>query len=285
MASASSPPGSPALPDLRIVAVADLLLHERHDSQRCAPLAERLAAEQVLRNPPIVAAIGDGDTRFVVLDGANRVTAFEHLRLPHIVAQVVDYASDDVTLDCWHHLVAGIAPRDFAAALARLPGLEVEPADLAHARAQLARRAVLAFIAYPGGGLCTVRSVGTLHERVARLNDMVDLYRGAAQVFRVSTDRLDALLPQHECVGALVVFTRHEPAEVIELARIGAPLPAGITRHVIVRRALRIDMPIEALRDPAPLDDKNLWLAEWIRRKLAHRQVRFYQESTVVFDE
>lgn len=286
MGLASSTSASLALPDLRIVPVADLLLHERHDAQRCEPLAERLAAEQVLRNPPIVAAIGDGDERFVVLDGANRVTAFERLGLPHIAVQVVEYGSgDDVALGCWHHLVAGLPAREFALALARLPGLVVEPADLAHARAQLARREALASIAYPGGGLCTVRSEGTLHERVARLNDMVDLYRAAAQVFRVDSDQLDALLPHHDDVTALVVFTRHEPAELVELARIGAALPAGITRHVISRRALRIELPLDALRDAGRLADKNAWLGAWIKRKLALRQVRYYQESTIVFDE
>lgn len=291
MAAASSPvpspgPSSLALPELRILPVADLLLHERHDAQRCDPLVQRLADEQVLRNPPIVAAIGNGDARFVVLDGANRVTAFARLGVPHIAAQVVAYGSGgDVVLDCWHHLVAGVATRDFAAALAQLPGVAVEPADGAHARALLARREAIAAIAFPGGGHCTVRAEGTLHERVARLNDMVELYRGAATVFRVSTDRIEALLPQHDDATALVLFTRHDPSEIVELARVGAALPAGITRHVIARRALRLDLPLAVLADPGTLAEKNAWLGEWIRAKVAQRQVRYYQESTFVFDE
>lgn len=286
MAAASSPAPSLALPELRIVPVADLLLHERHDAQRCDPLVQRLVDEQVLRNPPIVAAIGNGDARFVVLDGANRVTAFERLGVPHIAAQVVAYGNGgDVVLDCWHHLVAGVATREFAAALANLPGVGIEPADGAHARAQLARREAIAAIAFPGGGHCTVRAEGTLHERVERLNDMVELYRGAASVFRVSTDRIDALLPQHETVTALVLFTRHDPSEIVELARVGAALPAGITRHVIARRALRLDLPLAGFAEPGSLAQKNAWLAEWIRAKVAQRQVRYYQESTFVFDE
>lgn len=285
---ASRPVPSLALPELRILPVADLLLHERHDAQRCAPLVQRLADEQVLRNPPIVAPIGDGDARCVVLDGANRVTAFERLGVAHIAAQLVPYAggSSEVVLDCWHHLVTGVATRDFAAALAQVPGLAVEPADGAHARALLARREAIAAIAYPGGGHCTVRAEGTLHERVARLNDMVELYRCAAQVHRVSTDRIDALLPQHgEAVTALVLFTRHDPSEIVELARVGAALPAGITRHVIARRALRLDLPLEVLAGPESLAEKNAWLEEWLRAKVAQRQVRYYQESTFVFDE
>ncbi|HRI17973.1 MAG TPA: hypothetical protein PL196_05580 [Burkholderiaceae bacterium] len=287
MATTSSTASAPALPELRIVAVADLLLHERHDTQRSEPLVRRLTDEQVLRNPPIVAAIGEGDTRFVVLDGANRVTACARLDLPHIAVQVVDYHSnsEDVALACWHHLVEGLATRDFAAALAQLPGVIVEPADAAHARAQLARREAIAAIAYPGRGHCTVRAEGTLHERVARLNELVELYRAAAQVFRVDTDHIEALLPQHPAATALVVFTRHEPAEIVELARVGAALPAGITRHVIARRALRIDLPLAVLGEPASLAEKNIWLAAWIRAKVERRQVRYYQESTFVFDE
>lgn len=285
MRSATPATAPPALPDLRIVPVAALLLHERHDTQRSEPLAERLHAEQVLRNPPVVAAIGDGDERFVVLDGANRVTAFRRMALPHIAVQVVDYHGADVALDCWHHLVVGGEPWTFGAALEAVPGLATEPADAVRARALLARREALAFVARPADGIHVIRGEGTLHERVACLNAMVDAIRAAAQVFRVASDDLDALLPQHEGVAALVVFARHEPSEIVELARIGAPLPAGITRHLIARRALRINLPLAPLAEPGSLAAKNAWLDEWIRAKVAQRQLRFYAESTFVFDE
>jgi len=34
-----------------------------------------------------------------------------------------------------------------------------------------------------------------------------------------------------------------------------------------------------------PLAEKNEWLAAWLRRKLADKEIRFYQESTWLFDE
>lgn len=280
----TTPQDPPALPDLRIVPVADLLLHEQHDVHRSGPLAHRLQADGVLRNPPIVAAI-NGDPRFVVLDGANRVTAFAALALPHIVVQVVDYDDADLVLGSWHHLVCGIGRAGFAGRLERLPGLIVEPAALLHARAQLARREAIAFIVYPGPDICTVRVDGTLHERAARLNDMVDVYRSDGRIFRVDTDSLDGLLPQHDDVTALIVFARHAPAEIVELARIGARLPAGITRHVIPRRALRVNLPLALLCEPKSLADKNAALDDWMKHKVGAKQVRFYRESTFVFDE
>ncbi len=284
MKNTPGPQAPPALPDLRIVAVADLLLHEQHDAQRSEPLIARLQSEDVLKNPPIVAAI-DGDGRFVVLDGANRVTAFEAMALPHILVQVVDYGDAELVLGSWHHLVAGVARDGFAAGLARVPGLIVEASGLLHARAQLARREALAFVVYPGQDVYTLRVDGSLHERVARLNDMVDIYRSGGRILRVNTDRIDDLLSHDDEVTALVVFARHDPAEIVELARIGARLPAGITRHLIPRRALRVDLPIALLRGPQSLADKNASLALWVKQKVARRQVRFYQESTFLFDE
>ena len=101
---------SSEMPDLRVLRVADLLLHEQHDAQRSDPLAQRIVSDGVLKNPPIVAPV-DGGPPFVVLDGANRVTAASALGLVHVVAQVVDYDDPALALDTWHHLVCGF-PRD-----------------------------------------------------------------------------------------------------------------------------------------------------------------------------
>ncbi len=48
---------SGGFPDLRIVAVSDLLLHERVDLERVTRLIDRLSADGILKNPPIVASL------------------------------------------------------------------------------------------------------------------------------------------------------------------------------------------------------------------------------------
>ena len=46
------------------------------------------------------------------------------------------------------------------------------------------------------------------------------------------------------------------------------------------------DGPLERLADgEQSLEDKNRWLAGWLREKLNQREVRFYEEPTVLFDE
>lgn len=272
------------LPDLRILPVKSLLLHEEHDVQRSLPLVSRLTADGVLRNPPVVAPI-PGEEQFVVLDGANRVTALETLEFPHVLAQVVDYEDEELILDTWYHLVTGFPHEEFHHDIAELVGVCLEPSELLHARAELARREALAYVAYPGNGVYTICSEGDLHQRAARLNDIVNLYKARGKIFRTNTDHLENLLPYYDEVTVLVVFPRYQPAEIIELARMGARLPAGITRHVIPRRALRVDFPLDVLRADLPAEDKNVQLHEWLKRKVAGKEVRYYQESTFLFDE
>ena len=103
----------PEMPTLQVLPVAQLLLHEQHDTQRSEPLQQRLQQEGMLKNPPIVAPIATNgsdqdELRYVVLDGANRVTVMRALGIAHIAAQVVDYEDPELVLDTWHHLIKGM---------------------------------------------------------------------------------------------------------------------------------------------------------------------------------
>ncbi len=272
------------LPDLRILPIKNLLLHEQHDVQRSVPLATRLSVDGVLRNPPIVTPIPDED-HFVVLDGANRVTALAALGIPHVVAQVVDYEDEELILDTWYHLVSGLLREEFHQAIDGLAQVSLEPSELMQARAELARREALAYIVYPDGEVFTVHAEGDLHQRTACLNDIVNIYKSRGKIYRANTDHVDKLVPYYDAITVLVVFPRYQPAEILELARVGARLPAGITRHVIPRRALRINFPLSVLRDDWPLVEKNGYLKDWLKEKMANKEARFYQESTFLFDE
>src|SRR5512136_526458 len=272
------------IPKLQFVAAGDLVLHEQHDASRTNPLAERLRRDRVLKNPPVVAPI-NGDARFVVLDGANRTTALAQMGIPHVVVQVVDYDDPELVLDTWYHLAAEIPPEVFCSVIQNIPGITFDRVPLMQARAALARRDALAYVVCSGGDVLMARGSGDLHVRAGLLNALVEAYRYRGRIYRVSTDQLDQHLPYYQDVAALIVFPHYTPAEIIELARNGARLPAGITRHVIPRRALRLNIPLSILRDNWPLTEKNGYLKDWLRRKMASKEIRYYAESTWLFDE
>ena len=277
------------MPDLRFVPTEDIFPHELHDLQRTTPLVERLQASGMLRNPPIVTQIGDGmrvQPRFVVLDGANRSTAARAAGWPHLLVQVVRYVTPAVELHTWYHALTADARDLLARGLKALPGLTTSLHDHVHARALLARREALACVVLDEDDAIVAHGGRDLHERNELLNELVHLYQDRLPYTRVTSDSLSAARREHPEVQALVVFPRFDPAEVIDLASAGEYLPAGITRHLIRWRALRVNVPVALCADTTrSLDDKNAWIAAWTQERLTKREVRFYEEPTVLYDE
>ena len=277
------------LPDLRFVPTEALFPHEYHDLQRTQPLVERLRESGTLKNPPIVTQVGDGmrvEPRFVVLDGANRSTAARAAGWPHMLVQVVRYESPAVELHTWYHALTADAREVIEPGIAALPGLDFQHHDRVHARALLARREALACVVLTDGDVLVVQGGRTLHERNVLLNSLVHLYQDRLPYTRVTSDSLTHARREHPEVQALVIFPRFDPAEVIDLASAGEYLPAGITRHLIRWRALRVNVPVAMCEDAtSTLDQKNAWLASWTSERLVKRDVRFYEEPTVLYDE
>jgi hypothetical protein len=276
------------LPELHFVNVSSLVPHEQHDSQRMGPLVEQFRQGAVLMNPPVVTPLPEGgsEPRYMVLDGANRSTAAREAGFPHVVVQLARYEEPWVQLSTWHHALSGIDCSEMRSACSKIPGLECVDEPLLHAQAQLARREVLAYAVHEADAVTAFRGGRDLPERNQLLNAIVDIYREGRRFYRMSTESFDVARERHPDVTALVVFPHFEPAEVIELAGNGARLPAGITRHLIRWRALRVNVPLSAMADRTrTLEEKNRWLEGWVGEKYVHRQVRFYEEPTVLFDE
>lgn len=269
------------LPTLRFVPTDALVLHEDADPRRVDRLMDRLGADTILRNPPVVAALGDG--RYVVLDGANRVSSLCRLGIAHALVQVVDY--DEVELSTWHHLITGMDLDRLLAALRGIQGARLTASDLDTAREMLARRRALAFVVLPQDAVCLVENGQSLRDGARILLDISNAYRGAADIHRIRVDSLIAVETMFENVTALLVYPPFTPADILALARDAAKVPTGITRHIIPGRVLRVNMPLARLSEARSLEEKNSWLDAWMLRKMAEKSVRYYAESTYSFDE
>src|SRR5258708_3214757 len=276
---------SEVLPDLRIVPLGSLVPHEEHDAQRSDPLIERIRAAGTWLNPPVVAPMGDG--RFVILDGANRHYALGALGYQYILVQVVDYESDMVQLETWHHVISGMKPSQFLHNVRQVNGLNVQCVDLLDARAGLARREVLAYAVLEDMQAYTIQaSVRTLAEQTALLRHIVDTYKQRGVLNRIRTDTLSQARTLYPDAMAIVVFPHYQPVEIVVAAREGAHLPPGISRHIISGRAMRLHYPLDAFRDDGDsLEAKNERLRLWVQERIAAQHVRYYAEPTYLFDE
>jgi hypothetical protein len=267
---------------LRIVRVDDIIPHEGLDPLVVQRLAERLRADRILRNPPIVA---EAEGKYIVLDGATRTGALGLLGIRDALVQIVDYAARHISLDTWYHLVQTITPSEFLTGLAAMEGIRAEHVDLQQAETLLAIRSILCYALLRNGQAYAVYGASDLDASVAQLNRIVDLYRGQTEVYRAVTTDVDLLAREYPNLSMLIVFPRFTPPEVTRLALNGNKLPMGITRHLIGGRAIGTNIPLERLEADEPLEAKNEWLRKWLMEKIHARKVRFYQEPVFVFDE
>lgn len=267
-----------SLPDLRIVPRAQVHLHEDTDPARVNRLIARLRAEGVLRNPPIAALHPDGG--FVILDGANRTTALLALEAPVVLLQVVEYDDPAVTLDVWCHLLT--QPLDLPGLL-RARGLAVRNVTSAEASRRAPQRSAGCYVLTPRGA---VEVSASAHQSLAEtLAAVVDAYKTTNRIYRVMSADLEGLTQEYGSVAALVVFPPFTKRDIMEISQAPVKLPAGITRHLIPGRALRVNLPLDVLTSPGEIEGKNRWLADEIHRRLLENRIRFYPESSFLFDE
>jgi L-serine kinase (ATP) / ParB family transcriptional regulator, heme-responsive regulator len=274
------------LPDLQIVPLSSLLLHEQFDETRAYPLVDRLQGDGVLKNPPIVLSAGEHATRYVVLDGANRTTALRLMGLPHVLVQVVHAGDSSVRLETWNHVVTCVDEARLHEALLRHPDLALVPSDAERASFHLSTGSSLAYLALRGGEVQEiVGETRPLSWQMRNLNQLVDALRQVCSLDRTSQLRVQAVEPLYEDFVGLVVYPRFDLEAVVSAAAGGWLFPAGLTRFVISPRALRVNYPLDRLAAPVAQDVKQESLADWLKQAVNRRRVRYYAEATYLFDE
>jgi len=138
----------------------------------------------------------------------------------------------------------------------------------------------------PGGEVWHLQSPEErVVKRVGLLGQVVKLYEGRFWRERTSAADLDGLVRLYPDLSGLMVFPRFDVKDVIEVAASGGLFPSGTTRFLISPRALRGNFPLATLADRSLLASKREVLEEWIRDRMEQRRVRYYAESTFLFDE
>jgi ParB-like nuclease family protein len=275
------------LPDLRIVPTASVHPHEEVDEQRAVPLSEKMLAEGVLTNPPIVAQIPGGDA-WVVLDGANRVTAAKRIALPTLLVQVVHYDDPAIILSNWAHVVRNFPAERFFAEADSLFGSRIEPSPFDTARRDLAGRAISCFFHEKDRGTFALRHDAASDWHAAELKalrDVTGIYKDRASILRI---HLTAERPQELAgyEGFVVAFPTFSKSDILRCAISPEDrLPTGISCHTIPRRALRVNLPLDVLQSGASLAERNRRLEAFIAEKARTNSIRLYNEPTFIYDD
>jgi len=271
---------------LAIVPVDDLILHEYHDEQRTPSLVEKFQVSGVLKNPPVVLPLKSQTGGFIVLDGANRVSAFRKTGIPHILVQIVNEDDPNLAMNSWNHILWGIPPDDLVAALKKIPGIRLQPSTKALSFRHLMDIHSLVSIHLPNGDVFSVvTSCVDLIDRIEQLNKIVACYFKITKVDRTSGYQLSTFLGLYRDLSALILFHPFRLTEVIDVVEAGRLMPPGSTRFSISPRVLHVNYALSKLKAEGSLTEKNQDLQDWISARMTQKKVRFYEEPTILYDE
>ena len=272
------------LPNLKILPLESLILHEDHDNQRTLPLVEKLRAAGILRNPPVVMPLTDSSDRYMVLDGANRVTSLQEMEFPHIVAQVVEANNPNVNLQTWNHIIWGMSTKTLMSELRKVKVLEVIKINTS--RSLDAPKYVPVQIRLPDGKFFLLtESPSDLAAHIGTLHKIVNAYKTRASLDRTSQTLVDSFKNIYPDLTALIIFPSFKIKTVLKLAAQQIMLPTGITRFTVSPRALHLNYPLHELSSGKPIEYKEAYLKEWVEERVKKKGVRLYSEATFLFDE
>jgi len=252
--------------------------------QRTLPLVSKLRAQGILRNPPIAMPLPDGSGRYMVLDGANRVTSLREMEFPHTVAQVVDSDYPHVNLQTWNHVIWGMETDALISSLKEIKNIELIKVDTK--KSLDAPKYTPMQIRLPDDSFYILdEAPSDLPTHIDTLHQIVNAYKTRASLDRTSQTLIDSFKKVYSDLTGLFIFPRFMIKTVLKLAGQNIVLPTGITRFAVSPRALHLNYPLHELSSGKPIEYKEAYLQQWVDERVKSKRVRHYVEATFLFDE
>lgn len=272
---------------LSIIPIEDIIPHEEFDEKRTLPLVEKIKEVGFISNPILVAPLDDREEKYLQLDGMNRLSAFKKLGFKSIIAQIVDYNSQDaVELSSWVHMVNKNL-NAFLQFLRTIKGCIVQTdtmESIGHHYVMGENLDKLCTIIDKKYHVYTVMSGGKLWEKVDIINKIVAYYH--EKIIRdVLPQRADyhdvrMMFHAHTESSFMLIFPTFARHQIFEVVRKKVLFPSGITRHIINRRCLDLNLPLSMFDSRISVGEQN----KMLENKLLRRSFRIYEEATVYFE-
>ncbi|OGL87648.1 hypothetical protein A3I42_04870 [Candidatus Uhrbacteria bacterium RIFCSPLOWO2_02_FULL_49_11] len=272
------------MPHLKVVPTKQVILHEYFDANRTTALKKKIITSGKWKDPPIVTQLIDG--RFMVLDGANRTTSMKALGIPHMLAQVVDYFDPSIQLKSWNHVVRLLPERLMQSLRESGVDLPLDSHSDKKAKRMLSQRKILAYLCDRKGNAFVLPLQKSPKAALELLNTLVRGYEGKSVIHRTEEATHKAFHGLDRRMRTLIVFPSLTKLGVLNAIARGQFLPSGISRHLILRRALRIYLPLSVLKSRRmTIRQKQARADRLIQDLYEQGKVRFYPEGIYLFDE
>ncbi len=276
-------------PLLRLGPTASVQFQEHPERSRTLRLVERLRQERLLRNPPIVAEL-DGE-RYLLLDGANRVSAFLELGYAQIPVQIIDYGDPAVQLKGWHHLLLEGHVLDLRSAYSSIPGVELRQVEHTELVPLLELRRAFAVLV-DATARCwalvprAAKAGFYVGEWIRVLEQVVATYEGKAALERIMMPEFAGLPAIFDTMEhQLVLFPVLTKIELLELAAQRILIPTGITRHLVPGRALGMNLDLRFMTELESEAERTAFFAKFLDQLEVQGSIRLYEEAVFILNE
>lgn len=273
------------LPILKVAPVENILLHEHVETDRAEKLRDRIEQSGMIQNPLICVKLNDTD-KYILLDGAHRFTALNRLKCRFAPIQIVNYDDPLLEVKKWRHLFNAESEE---AVIERLQFMEdvkirIESFDEDVRFHQVNSKFYTQVILKSGKSVLLTGS-NDLNRKIEVINTFSSLYLPDNIIDRISYDDFNAIRTHYDEFTGLVVYPRFSKKEICKIALNSEKLPTGITRHLIPKRALHVNLPLSMLRFTKNQEEVESFLMDNINQKIRNKSIRFYTESTFLFDD
>ncbi|MDP6770352.1 MAG: hypothetical protein QF704_06615 [Anaerolineales bacterium] len=259
-----------------------VLPHEHYDTNRVAKLSEGLKKANILRNPPIAIEWKD---KYVILDGATRVTALKKLNCPHIVVQLVKQDSQDTVISSWNHVIRNIDIERLLDVIENVPGGNLRILSGGSMPSDRTSRRPLFTILDRDKTMYAVQGSQDNSDKHTDLSNAVNAYTKLTNVIRTLDSNVEVIQNNIQSFSALIKFPVFAMQEILDSAISYKLLPAGVTRFLIANRVIGMNVPLNILFSNKSLTQKNEWLDEAITKKFHQNKVRHYTEPVIIVED
>jgi hypothetical protein len=258
------------LRQLKIVEVASLYPHEETIPSNLLKLKEAMLNIGQLVDPLIV----DGKNN-VVLDGNHRLKVLTIIKIPHAVAQVVDYARPDIKVGTWFPVSENLTLETLEAS-----GFKCEEVDFAVGLKALENKKAPFMLVKK---IEKIRKCFLINPSDYSLDEMIEEQRTIINKLNdvyfhyVADSDVNDLIEDGKAVLYRKIYSKEE---IIARALSKKPFPPKSTRHIIPNRIIRLNMRLGWLHEGE--SEARAYLERMLRERVYNGNVRRYSEPVIV---
>jgi hypothetical protein len=266
---------------LKLLPIKNLLTYEDFDPKRVKKITESITSTKTFFNPITVGDIGE-KSKYLVVDGANRLEALKKLKAKYVFVQIIDYLNpDEVELRGNEHYL-NCSFLSFKNLLCK-SGVLLEAVEESNTSLVYKNNENLIAILFINDKEYFLNHEGSfdLEKRIDQLNNFVKSYKNNHDIFRKS--EVGDVSQNYPIV---IKFKKFTTSEIIEVIYKNLRLESGITWHIIDNSIIHFKIPISILlKGFNGKKEAESALRKLIKEKIENLSIRRYVSNIYICDE